>query len=268
MTLSADREPCQCARRGPEKRQRPALRRCVCWRGASTAAPSLRNGSRSRGVSARRGRGAARRPRRLGYLSDARYAQALVSQRAGATAGAPSPASCTVKACRRADAAKDALRRSRRATSSPTPRRCGARRFGAPPADEREKGRQVRFLMAAAMALRLRWRWSAGRPWRVTSSGDAGCADATRQNAVTLRESCAARGRTLASSATVRIGNSSRLSVTAQRTRCHAEPRRFHRLAREPLDRINRVVRVGHQSRIDAVAQIIRVAAVATCNDR
>ena len=84
---------------------------------------------------------------RLGYLSDARYALALVSQRAGRLG---------VRAIARdlhdkgigADAAKDAL-----ATLEPRDELRDAialwtRRFGTAPVDEREKARQVRFLIA------------------------------------------------------------------------------------------------------------------------
>ena len=84
---------------------------------------------------------------RLGYLSDARYAHALVSQRAGRLG---------VRAIARdlhdkgigADASKDAL-----ATLEPRDELRDAialwtRRFGTAPVDEREKARQVRFLIA------------------------------------------------------------------------------------------------------------------------
>ena len=95
---------------------------------------------------------------RLGYLSDARYAHALVSQRAGRLG---------VRAIARdlhdkgiaADAAKDALAVLGPRDELADAANLWARRFGLPPTDEREKGRQVRFLMSRgysiAVALRV-----------------------------------------------------------------------------------------------------------------
>jgi regulatory protein len=87
----------------------------------------------------------------LGYLSDARFAHALVTQKAGrysrraiaeslkaAGVAAPDVAAALADRAPADDAALAALWR---------------RRFGRPPADEREKARQVRFLQARGFAL-------------------------------------------------------------------------------------------------------------------
>ena len=84
---------------------------------------------------------------RLGWLSDARYAQGVVAQRAGrygkrATARdlvdrkiAPEVAREALGALESRDELADAIA-------------LWSRRFGQPPQDDREKGRQLRFLMA------------------------------------------------------------------------------------------------------------------------
>jgi len=95
---------------------------------------------------------------RLGYLSDARYAQALVSRRAGRFG---------VRAIARdlhdqgiaADVAKDALATLEPRDELADATNLWARRFGTAPVDERDKARQVRFLIARgysiAVALRV-----------------------------------------------------------------------------------------------------------------
>ena len=47
-----------------------------------------------------------------------------------------------------------------------------------------------------------------------------------------------------------------------------AEPRGFFPVARERFDTFDRIVRVRYQARIDAIAQMIGVAAVSTRDDR
>lgn len=95
---------------------------------------------------------------RLGWLSDARYAQGLVAQRAGrygtrAIARDLNDRKVTPEIAREAlgalasrDELADAIA-------------LWSRRFGRPPQDDREKGRQVRFLMArgysASIALKV-----------------------------------------------------------------------------------------------------------------
>jgi len=107
---------------------------------------------RSRGVSADEIESLLDDFERLGYLSDARYAQALVSRRAGRL-GARAIARDLHDKGIPADTAKDAL-----ATLAPRDELADAtalwaRRFRAPPVDEREKGRQVRFLMARGYSI-------------------------------------------------------------------------------------------------------------------
>lgn len=107
---------------------------------------------RSRGISADEVEALLDDFERLGYLSDARYAQALVNQRAGRL-GARAIARDLHGKGIPTDTAKDAL-----ATLAPRDELADAtalwaRRFGAPPIDEREKGRQVRFLMARGYSI-------------------------------------------------------------------------------------------------------------------
>jgi regulatory protein len=95
---------------------------------------------------------------RLGYLSDSRYAQGIVAQRAGRYGKraiardlqdrkvAPSIAKEALVALEARDELADATA-------------LWSRRFGQPPRDERDKGRQVRFLMSrgysAAIAFKV-----------------------------------------------------------------------------------------------------------------
>ncbi|MGA8031691.1 MAG: regulatory protein RecX [Casimicrobiaceae bacterium] len=95
---------------------------------------------------------------RLGYLSDTRYAQGVVAQRAGRYGKraiardlqerkvAPSIAKEALGALESRDELADATA-------------LWSRRFGQPPQDEREKGRQVRFLLSrgysAAIAFKV-----------------------------------------------------------------------------------------------------------------
>ena len=91
---------------------------------------------------------------RLGYLSDARYAHALVSQRAGRL-GVRAIARDLHDKGIEADAARDAL-----ATLEPRDELRDAialwsRRFGTAPADERDKARQVRFLISRGYSVSI-----------------------------------------------------------------------------------------------------------------
>ena len=91
---------------------------------------------------------------RLGYLSDARYAQALVSRRAGRFG---------VRAIARdlhdqgiaADVAKDALATLEPRDELADATNLWARRFGTAPVDERDKARQVRFLIARGYSVSI-----------------------------------------------------------------------------------------------------------------
>jgi regulatory protein len=84
---------------------------------------------------------------RLGYLSDARYAQALVGQRAGRM-GARAIARDLHGKGISADAAKDALSAIAPRDEVADATALWMRRFGSPPADQREKARHVRFLVS------------------------------------------------------------------------------------------------------------------------
>jgi len=91
---------------------------------------------------------------RLGYLSDARYAQALVSRRAGRFG---------VRAIARdlhdqgiaADVANDALATLEPRDELADATNLWARRFGTAPVDERDKARQVRFLIARGYSVSI-----------------------------------------------------------------------------------------------------------------
>ena len=95
---------------------------------------------------------------RLGYLSDARYAQALVAQRAGHL-GQRAIARDLRERGIAADDAKEALSPLAERDELADATALWQRRFGHPPADEREKARQVRFLVSrgfsAATAFRV-----------------------------------------------------------------------------------------------------------------
>jgi regulatory protein len=84
---------------------------------------------------------------RLGYLSDVRYAQALVSQRAGRL-GARAIARDLQDKGIASDAAKDALTALAPRDELADATALWTRRFGTPPADDREKARHVRFLVS------------------------------------------------------------------------------------------------------------------------
>jgi regulatory protein len=91
---------------------------------------------------------------REGYLSDARFAQLLVARKAArfgkrAIAGAMRARGVD------ADTAKEALRTLGDADELARARDTWARRFKAPPADERARARQVRFLLARGYALSI-----------------------------------------------------------------------------------------------------------------
>jgi regulatory protein len=88
----------------------------------------------------------------LGYLSDHRFAHGLVAQRAGrysARAIAHELRERKVDA----GAARDALTALAGVDEVAQARALWQRRFGVPPRDERDKARQVRFLLARGYAL-------------------------------------------------------------------------------------------------------------------
>ena len=94
----------------------------------------------------------------LGYLSDARYAGALVRQREGRLAPRAIARDLRDKGIG-ADAARDALSSLDARDELADATTLWTRRFGTAPADDREKARQVRFLLSrgysAAIAFRV-----------------------------------------------------------------------------------------------------------------
>ena len=89
---------------------------------------------------------------RRGFLSDARYAQALVAHKAGRFGRRAIAHELREKRVD-ADAAKQALSSLARIDELAEATALWRRRFDAPPGDEREKARQVRFLMARGYSM-------------------------------------------------------------------------------------------------------------------
>jgi len=86
-----------------------------------------------------------------GYLSDARYAHALVRQKQGAYSRRAIAETLKAKGVA-ADVAAEALG-SASTDDADALAALWRRRFGRPPADERERARQVRFLQSRGFAL-------------------------------------------------------------------------------------------------------------------
>ncbi len=84
---------------------------------------------------------------RLGWLSDARYAQGVVAQRAGRY-GKRAIARDLVDRKIAPEVAREALGALESRDELADAIALWSRRFGQPPQDDREKGRQLRFLMA------------------------------------------------------------------------------------------------------------------------
>ena len=91
---------------------------------------------------------------RLGYLSDARYAQAVVSQRAGRLGQRAIARDLHDKGIG-PDAAKDALATLADRDELADATALWARRFGQPPADDREKARQLRFIVSRGFSVAI-----------------------------------------------------------------------------------------------------------------
>jgi len=91
---------------------------------------------------------------RLGYLSDARFAQMLVTQKAGRYGKRAIAHALTQRrvASPAAHSALDALKSVDELADASA---LWERRFGSPPRDERERARQVRFLMARGYSLSI-----------------------------------------------------------------------------------------------------------------
>lgn len=87
----------------------------------------------------------------LGYLSDTRFANALVRQKTGAMSTRAITASLKAKGVT-ADVASAAIAESE-IDDHDVMVALWSRKFGAPPANDREKARQVRFLQSRGFAL-------------------------------------------------------------------------------------------------------------------
>jgi len=86
-----------------------------------------------------------------GYLSDVRYARAVVAQKSGSQSRRGIVASLKAKGVGREDIDLDVAESE--LDDDAALRALWQRRFGEPPADERAKARQVRFLQARGFAL-------------------------------------------------------------------------------------------------------------------
>ena len=87
-----------------------------------------------------------------GYLSDARYAQAVVAQRKGRFGKRAIAHTLTERGIAAPDAAA-AMAQLAGADELAEAQALWQRRFGAPPVDERDKARHVRFLQARGYSL-------------------------------------------------------------------------------------------------------------------
>ena len=86
-----------------------------------------------------------------GYLSDARYARAMATQKAGGYSRRSIAEALKAKGIARTDIERALVEAE--ADDGEALRALWQRRFGKPPTDEREKARQVRFLQARGFAL-------------------------------------------------------------------------------------------------------------------
>jgi len=86
-----------------------------------------------------------------GYLSDARYARAMATQKAGGYSRRSIAEALKAKGIARTDIERALVEAE--ADDGKALRAVWQRRFGKPPTDEREKARQVRFLQARGFAL-------------------------------------------------------------------------------------------------------------------
>jgi len=89
---------------------------------------------------------------RLGYLSDARYADAVVAQRKGRYGKRAIAHALSARGIAKDDAAL-ALAQLTGGDETSEAQALWQARFGEPPCDEREKARQVRFLQARGYPL-------------------------------------------------------------------------------------------------------------------
>jgi len=107
---------------------------------------------------------------RLGYLSDARYAGALVTQRAGKLGKRAIARDLQGKGIG-ADIAKDALSALDGRDEVADATALWQRRFGHAPADDREKSRQVRFIVSRGYSASIAFKVlrAAGEPGEDTA---------------------------------------------------------------------------------------------------
>ncbi|HLW11139.1 MAG TPA: regulatory protein RecX [Casimicrobiaceae bacterium] len=90
----------------------------------------------------------------LGYLSDARFAQMVVTQKAGRY-GKRAIAHALTQRRVASPAAQTALDTLKNVDEVADAGALWERRFGSPPKDERERARQIRFLMARGYSLSI-----------------------------------------------------------------------------------------------------------------
>ena len=137
----------------PERPKPTAKALAIRWlarRDLSRAELSLR--LRRRGVEEAEIDGALDELVSLGYLSDARYASAVVAQRKGRYGKRAIVHALSERGIGADDAAK-ALAQLAGSDESADALALWQRRFGQPPRDERDKARQVRFLQARGYPL-------------------------------------------------------------------------------------------------------------------
>ncbi len=91
---------------------------------------------------------------RLGYLSDARFAQALVAQKAERF-GRRAIAHALRERRIEPEVAREALAALANDDETARAKAVWSRRFRAPPADERERARQIRFLIARGFSVAI-----------------------------------------------------------------------------------------------------------------
>ena len=94
---------------------------------------------------------------RLGYLSDRRFAQAVVAQRAGRYGKRAIAYELKQKQIAPAEA-KEALSALSASDELAEATALWQRRFGTAPKDQREKGRQLRFLLSRGYSSSVAWR--------------------------------------------------------------------------------------------------------------
>ena len=90
----------------------------------------------------------------LGYLSDARFAQMVVTQKTGRY-GKRAIAHALTRRRVASQAAQTALDTLKNVDEVADASALWERRFGSPPRDERERARQIRFLMARGYSLSI-----------------------------------------------------------------------------------------------------------------